>query len=263
MIEMAIQSLVKNPQAVAYVRKQSMADEMQPPARAGSYQRQSTECSAFIPAFLPPPPHVLTDHLGQLEKFIDEDDTLPALLKIGLAHAQFETIHPFLERNGRLGRLLTTVLLCENTILKEPAPYLSRFFKQHRSEYYQRLQDTRTLGDWEGWLKFFLRGVREVARDAANTGAKIVKQREEHRRLITSKMTRASAGSAFKLIEHLHKTPVVSIASAAEAMDRTYPNARELIIKLVDLKLLEEFTGRDRGRLYRYAPYLNLLRTED
>ena len=214
-------------------------------------------------SFVPPPPHALIEHLGALEKFIHEDDTLPALIKIGLAHAQFETIHPFLDGNGRLGRLLITFLLCEKAILKEPALYLSHFFKQHRGEYYQRLQDTRTKGDWEGWLKFFLRGVRDVAREAANTGAKIVAQREEHRRLITSEMTRASAGSAFKLIEHLHKKPVISISGAAEATDRTYSNARELVSKLVELNLLEEFTGRDRDRLYRYAPYLNLLRSED
>lgn len=214
-------------------------------------------------SFIPPPPQALIDHLGQLEKFIHEDETLPALIKIGLAHAQFETIHPFLDGNGRLGRLLITFLLCEKAILKEPALYLSHFFKQHRSEYYQRLQDTRVLGDWEGWLKFFLRGVRDVAREAANTGAKIVSQREEHRHLITSKMTRASAGSAFKLIEYLHKKPVISISGVADATERTYANARELVSKLVELNLLEEFTGRDRDRLYRYAPYLNLLRSED
>lgn len=214
-------------------------------------------------SFVPPPPHTLIEHLGQLETFLHEDFSMPALIKIGLAHAQFETIHPFLDGNGRLGRLLITFLLCEKAILKEPALYLSHFFKLHRSEYYQRLQDIRTSGAWEAWLRFFLRGVREVAKEAADIGAQIVTQREEHRRLVTSKMTHASAGSAFKLLEHLHSTPVISVAGAASVIERTYPNARELVTKLVELNLLEEFTGRDRDRLYRYAPYLNLLRSED
>jgi Fic family protein len=214
-------------------------------------------------SFVPPPPHTLIEHLGQFETFIHTDTSLPALISIGLAHAQFETIHPFLDGNGRLGRLLITFLLCEKAILKEPALYLSHFFKLHRSEYYQRLQDIRTHGAWEDWLKFFLRGVCEVAKEAASIGAKIVAQREEHRRLVTAKMTHASAGSAFKLLEHLHSTPVISVTKAAEIIERTYSNARELISKLKELKLLEEFTGRDRDRLYRYAPYLNLLRAEE
>ena len=214
-------------------------------------------------AFVPPPPHELLQHLGALETFIHSADSLPALIQIGLVHAQFETIHPFLDGNGRLGRLLITFLLCEKNILKEPALYLSHFFKRYRSEYYQRLQDTREKGDWEGWLKFFLRGVCNVAEEAAQTAARIMAQREEHRRMILAAMSNSQAASAIKLIEHLQRQPVVTVAKAAEIIAKTYVSANTMISKLIGLGLLEELTGQERYRRYRYAPYLNLLRAED
>jgi Fic family protein len=213
--------------------------------------------------FVPPPAHALMEHLGQLEKFMHTDSSLPVLVQIGLIHAQFETIHPFLDGNGRLGRLLITFLLCEREILSLPALYLSHYFKRYRSEYYQRLQDVRDKGDWEGWLKFFLRGVRETAQEGARTAARIVEQREAHRRLIGEKMSHARAGSAYKLMDNLHQRPVISIAGAAEIIEQTYATARGLVMDLVSLGLLEEITGRGRDRLYRYAPYINLFREQE
>ena len=214
-------------------------------------------------AFVPPPPHELMQHLGALENFIHSGNDLPELIQIGMAHAQFETIHPFLDGNGRLGRLLITLLLCEKKILKEPALYLSHFFKRYRSEYYQRLQDVREKGDWENWLKFFLRGVGEVAEEAARVASLITAQREEHRRLVLASLASTQAASALRLIEHLHRNPVVSVSKAAEIVERTYVSANSLLLKLAGLGLLEEFTGGGRNRLYRYAPYLNLLRSQD
>lgn len=212
--------------------------------------------------FVPPPPHMLVDVLGELELFLHTETNLPILVQIGMAHVQFETIHPFLDGNGRLGRLLITFLLCEKGVLAQPALYLSHFFKLHRSEYYQRLQDVRDKGDWEAWTKFFLRGVRDVAREAASTASKIASQREKHRALISSRLSNASAGSAFKLIEHMHRSPVVSVQSASDVIGRTYANANQLVRGLEKLGLLEEITGNSRNRRYRYSPYINLFRED-
>ena len=138
-------------------------------------------CTLRDALFVPPPPHEMMSALGNLEKFLHEQDALPALVQCGLAHAQFETIHPFLDGNGRVGRLLITLLLCERKILAHPLLYLSVYLKAHRSEYYDRLMAVRTSGDWEGWLRFFLRGVAEVSVAATQTARAILKLREESR----------------------------------------------------------------------------------
>ena len=131
-------------------------------------------CSLAQATYVPPPPHEMIQALDNLEKFLHDSTPIPALLKVGLAHAQFETIHPFLDGNGRTGRLLITFLLCEQNILKRPLLYISHYFKKYRTEYYDRLQAVRDTGNWEGWLKFFLRGVYEVAQEASATARKIV-----------------------------------------------------------------------------------------
>lgn len=210
--------------------------------------------------FIPPAPGSLPEVLGQLEAFMHADADLPLLIQIGMIHAQFETIHPFLDGNGRLGRLLITLLLCDKGVLREPSLYISYHFRRNKSEYYDRLQGVRDSGDWEAWLKYFLRGVRDVGREAANTAGEILLLREQHRRLLSDNLSHALAGSAFKLIDHLYETPIISVQRASEVVGRTYANANTLIQRLVELGILEETTGRERGRRFRYSPYVDLFR---
>jgi len=209
--------------------------------------------------FVPPPPHEMTEALDNLEKFFHDEKPIPLLIKVGLIHAQFETIHPFLDGNGRIGRLLITFLLCEKGILKLPLLYLSYFFKRHRLEYYDRLQAIRDNGDWEGWLKFFLRGVFEVGKEATETARKIVNLREAHRALITEKLRRG-ASKALMVLETLYFRPIISVQVVMEASKLSYANANRLVRDLCNLTLLEEFTGQRRNRRFSYEPYLSLFK---
>jgi Fic family protein len=212
-------------------------------------------------AFVPPPPAALPEALAAWEHFLHDAAPMPALERVGLAHAQFETIHPFLDGNGRTGRLLITFLLCERRILARPLLYLSHHFKVHRAEYYARLQAVRDAGDWEGWLKFFLRGVATVAREAAATAGRIMALREAHRALLGARLGRGAA-TAVQLLERLYDRPIVSVAVASELTGLTYPNANALVGNLTGLGLLREVTGRRRGRRFAYDPYLALFADE-
>jgi Fic family protein len=213
-------------------------------------------------AYVPPPPHEMSEALANLEKFFYDNKFMPLLIKVGLVHAQFETIHPFLDGNGRIGRLLITFLLCEKGILKLPLLYLSYYFKRYRSEYYDRLQAVRDKGDWEGWLKFFLRGVYGVAKEATETARKIVNLREEHRAKITTKLGR-SASKALLLLEMLYLRPIISVHTVMEARKLTYANANKPIRDLCNLGLLEEVTGQRRNRRFSFGPYLSLFEDRD
>lgn len=195
--------------------------------------------------------------LKNLEKFLHDPTPVPTLIKIGLAHAQFETIHPFLDGNGRTGRLLITFLLCEQNILKRPLLYISYYFKKHRAEYYDRLQLVRDSGNWEGWLKFFLIGVYEVAQEASSTARKIVNMKEEHRQLVLNKMGR-KAGNALTLLESLYFRPIVTVEHVQEITQVSYPNANTLVKELCDVGLLQEITGQKRNRAFAYAPFLEV-----
>jgi Fic family protein len=186
---------------------------------------------------------------------------MPLLLKIGLAHAQFETIHPFLDGNGRVGRLLVTFLLCERGVLSKPVLYLSHYFKRHRSAYYQRLQAVRDEGDWEGWLSFFLRGVVEVSAQATETARQILALRERHRSLITDHFGRA-AGHGHRVLEALYKRPIVAVEDVRKLTGTTYPAANQLVKRFVDLKMLREITGHARHRRFQYDPYVRLFTDE-
>lgn len=207
--------------------------------------------------FVPPPADVVPAALGSLEAFLHRRDDLPLLMKIGLAHAQFETIHPFLDGNGRVGRLLITFLLCEREVLHKPVLYLSYFFKRHRQEYYELLQAVRDRGDWEGWLAFFLRGVAEVSGEATETARRILALREEHRNAITARLGRA-AGNGHRVLETLFDRPIVSVTSVRATTGTTYAAANVLVARLVDLGILEEITGNARNRRFRYEPYVKL-----
>jgi len=207
--------------------------------------------------FIPPPHNEVPQALSDWERFIHDDDHVPALLKIGLAHAQFETIHPFLDGNGRVGRLLITFFLCNKGLLQKPVLYLSHYFKQNRTEYYQRLQNVRDLGDWENWLKFFLRGVGSVAAQATETARQIVSLRETHRALITEQFG-SGAGRASKLLESLYKRPSVTVNDARDLLGISYANANNMIEKFREHEMLFEITGNARNRVFFYSPYIDL-----
>jgi Fic family protein len=211
-----------------------------------------------LATFVPPPPHEVASALGALEQFLHRQDTLPPLVRIALAHVQFETIHPFLDGNGRVGRLLITFLLVEQGILQHPVLYLSHYFKANRGEYYDRLQAVRDKGEWESWLAFFLRGVQMVATEAADTARAILGMREQHRTMITEHIGRAAA-NGHRVIESLFTKPIVTVADVMAMTGASFVPANNLVAKLVKLGILEEMTGFSRNRRFRYAPYIRLL----
>jgi Fic family protein len=216
-----------------------------------------SDCTLNEAIFVPPPPEVVPEALAALERFLHAEDSMPLLVKIGLAHAQFETIHPFLDGNGRVGRLLVTFLLCEKGVLRKPVLYLSHYFKQHRQRYYDLLQATRDSGDWETWLAFFLQGVAEVSAQATETARCILALRENHRTAIAGGLGRA-AGNGHRVLEHLYKRPIVSVNDVRALIATTYPAANELVSRMVKLGILEEMTGQTRNRRFRYGPYISL-----
>lgn len=214
-------------------------------------------CTLGNATFVPPPPHEVASALGALETFLHREDDLPLLVKIGLAHSQFETIHPFLDGNGRVGRLLVTFLLCERGVLVKPVLYLSHFFKRHRQEYYERLQAVRESGDLEGWLGFFLRGLAEVSVEAAGTARRILEFREQHRSAITEQLGRA-AGNGHRVLERLYEQPIMSVKDVQALLGTTFAGANQIVRRLTDLGVLSEVTGRSRHRRFRYDAYVKL-----
>ena len=214
-------------------------------------------CTLREAVFVPPQPHQVVQDMSQLERFIRVDKGLPLLIKIGLVHAQFETIHPFLDGNGRVGRLLITFLLCEQGVLRKPVLYLSHFFKQHRQQYYEELQSVRDAGTWERWLTFFLRGIVEVSGQATDTARRILALREEHRRMINENFGRA-VGNGHRTLEYLYEHPIVSVGDVQGLTGTTYPAANNLVARMVDSRILHEFTGQARNRGFMYQSYIEL-----
>lgn len=207
--------------------------------------------------FVPPPPHLVGELLGQWERFVNDDSDLPRLIKIGLAHAQFETIHPFLDGNGRIGRLLITFLLTESGDLNQPVLYLSHYFKQHRQRYYELLQATRDQGDWEAWLQFFIHGVDEVSREARDTSRHIVLLRERHRQTIVDSFGR-TAGNGLRVLERLFSQPVISVSTIGDLTGLSYPAANNLMSRFAQSGILRESTGHARNRRFEYSAYIDL-----
>lgn len=214
-------------------------------------------CTLNEATFVPPPPHEVAQHLSDLEKFLHLDTQLPLLVKIGLAHVQFETIHPFLDGNGRVGRLLITFLLCEQQVLLKPVLYLSHYFKRYRQQYYEHLQAVRDHGAWESWLAFFLRGVVEVSKQATDTSRSILNLRETHRVAITENLGR-SAANGYRVLEHLYQHPIVSVNEVQELIGTTYPAANDLVTRFVESGILIEITGQARNRRFKYQSYIAL-----
>lgn len=208
--------------------------------------------------FVPPPPQDVSSCLGDLENFLhDKPQRTPVLIKAAVAHVQFESIHPFLDGNGRLGRLLITFLLCAEGALTEPLLYLSLYFKIHRPLYYDLLQQVRNKGDWEAWLRFFLEGVVVTAEQATSTARRILSLFDKDRQRIEN-IGRA-AGSALRLHQLMRKKPVFSITRAANDLGLTRPTVTSSLKHLEDLDIVQELTGRRRDRTFVYGEYLSIL----
>ena len=209
-------------------------------------------------AFVPPPPHLIGDVLTEFEKYIHAKDKLSPLVRAGLLHVQFETIHPYLDGNGRIGRLLVTLLLEHYGVLSSPLLYLSLFFNRHRGEYYRRLSAVRTDGDWEGWITFFLEAVATIANEATDAARDIfgivVRDRQ---RVLDAK---SSTVMAVRLFEMLPEHPIVMIAKATSLLNTTKPTATKAVAALVDADVLVETSGRKRDRKFCYNAYLDVLR---
>ena len=232
----------------------------EPSKTPGEFRRSQNWVGGPSPAtarYVPPPVAEMKDALDLFEKALHDPTPFPVLVIVGLAHAQFETIHPFLDGNGRMGRLLITFLLCEYHALREPLLYLSIFFKQHRQEYYDRLQAVRDHGDWEGWLSFFLAGVASVAREATDTARHVVQLRERLRDELPSKLGRRS-GNGLRLLDALFRQPVVAVKSVEKLLSLSQPAALALVDAMVSAGVLEEITGLRRNRIFEFGEYLQL-----
>lgn len=206
--------------------------------------------------FVPPPPHAMQNALNNFETFLHDRKSLPILVHCALAHAQFETIHPFLDGNGRIGRLLITLLLCEREVLRQPLLYFSYFFKAHRSQYYDRLMAVRNDGDWEGWVKFFLQGVFEVSQGATDTARAILDLREKHRKAIAERLSGSTNG--LRLLDYLFQQPIISVGMAERVLSCAYVTASNLIDAFQTIGILNETTGRSRNRRFCYEDYWEL-----
>lgn len=217
-------------------------------------------CTLSEAVFAPPPPQEVISAMSELEIFLHDETPMPPLIKCGLAHAQFETIHPFLDGNGRMGRLLITFLLCWRRVLQRPLLYISDYFKKYRQEYYDKLQRVREQDDWEGWMGFFLEGVRAVALQATETARKIQSLRDEHRDLIGREI--GGTASGLILLDHLFEVPMVTVNQVSRVISRSYPVANDIVNSFEQLGLVTEVTGQRRNRIYSYRPYLMLFEAE-
>lgn len=210
-------------------------------------------------AFVPPPPHALPAALSSFEKYMHAEDGLPALVRAGLLHVQFETIHPYLDGNGRIGRLLVTLLLEHWSVLSEPLLYLSLFFKQNRAEYYRRLAAVRNEGDWEGWTRYFLEAVATIGEDAARSARELFTLVSRDRVRVLS--APGSSLMAARLFEVLPQHPILTIAKAMELLSTTRPTAAKAVTTLIDAGVLGETSGKKRDRTFGYTAYLDALKT--
>lgn len=214
--------------------------------------------SPALATFVPPPPTRLADCLGQLEAFLHaREDGLPPLIRAALAHVQFETIHPFNDGNGRIGRLLITLLLCADRVLREPSLYLSLYFKTHRRQYYAKLDAVRKAGDWEGWLLFFLKGVESTSRQAVDSAQRILALFDADRVKVRGLGRRA--GNALQVFEQFTRRPILDAPTIHRTLDLSPPTVRSAIAALHELGLLNEITGQQRNRIWIYQSYYALL----
>ena len=209
-------------------------------------------CTLNTATFVPPPVPDMEKALSDLEVFLHDRDSMPLNIQCALIHLQFETIHPFLDGNGRVGRLLITPLMHERSILKQPLLYISLYLKRHRVEYYDRLMDVRINGNWEGWVKFFLRGIAEVARESTQTAQKIVEFRDEG-----LAVARAKGKHEATLLDKLFEHPIIDVRAAEKMLGTSYVTASQAVSSLEVLGYLTEITGQKRNKIYRFSRYLD------
>ncbi len=215
-----------------------------------------TGCSLSDAIFVPPSVPDMQNAMNSLELFFYEENYIPILIKIALIHAQFETIHPFLDGNGRVGRLLITFWLCQQKILEQPLLYLSFYFKKNRSEYYDRLMDIRTKGLWENWIKFFLKGIASVADESTNSSVEILRIREEYQ----NKLIKNGNANAVKLFNSLFDYPIITKIRAMEILVTSHPTACSVVDELVQAGILVDIDlNRTRNKLYMFKEYYNIL----
>ncbi|GGB44246.1 hypothetical protein GCM10011505_26990 [Tistrella bauzanensis] len=207
--------------------------------------------------FVPPPVDRLPDCLDQLERFIHAEDDLPPLIRAAMLHVQFETIHPFLDGNGRVGRLLITLYLLQAGVLAQPLLYLSLYLKANRPAYYRHLQSVRENGDWESWIAFFLTGIAETAEQACRAAQGIIDLQRQDKDRVTAAIN--NAGSALRILDVLRQTPFVTAASAAQAAAISTPTANSALAQLETIGLVREVTGRKRGRVFAYDALMAIL----
>jgi Fic family protein len=208
-------------------------------------------------SFVPPPPLEASDAMGQLELFLHEEHELPVLIACALIHYQFETIHPFLDGNGRLGRLLITFYLCWKKVMQKPLLYLSYYFKLHRQEYYDRLNLVREKGDYEQWVSFFLKGIIWTSESALDTIKNVLSIADRHKKLLLQK--KISSPLAIALLDYLFVKPHLSVQEVAQHFQISYQTAQSLINHFVGMELLKEITGKKRDRRFSYWEYLDCL----
>ncbi len=207
--------------------------------------------------FVPPPPVEALQAMGQLELFLHQENELPVLIACALIHYQFETIHPFLDGNGRLGRLLITFYLCWKKVMQKPLLYLSYFFKLHRQEYYDRLNLVRMQGDYEQWIAFFLKGIIWTSGSALDTIKNVLSIADKHKKLLIQK--KISSPLAIALLDYLFVKPLLSVQEIADQFQTSYPTAQTLTNQFVNLGILKEVTGRKRDRRFHYWEYMDCL----
>jgi Fic family protein len=233
-------------------------------AQPGEFRKSQNWIGGTRPgnaAYVPPPPEYVLDCMGQLETFIhQEGSSLPLLIRAGLVHAQFESIHPFLDGNGRVGRLLITFMLCAEEVLREPVLYLSLFFKKHRRLYYDRLNGTRGSEGWSEWLDFFLQGVRDTANQAARMAVSIDRLFRKDKEKI--ELFGRGAASALLIYRYAQANPLLSIKNAAREMKVSFPTTSSAVARMSKAGILRESSGKRRDRLFLYENYLDILNQE-
>ena len=233
----------------------------------GSFRASQVWISGHSPAdaeFVPPPPDRVNDRMAELERFLNDlPARTPTLLKAGLAHPQFETIHPFNDGNGRVGRLLITLLLCKEGVLQDPLLYLSHHFKANRAEYYELLQRTRIEGDWEAWLSFFLRGVADVSTQAAAKARRLVELFAKDRQRLEASGRRA--GSALRVHHALQRRPLMNVATLMRETKLSKPTtlAALELLQEADVRIVREITGKRRNRVFSYNRYIAILNEDE
>lgn len=241
----------------------SVRGEHKAPGEFRSTQNWIGGASLADATFIPPSQEHVPELMGDLEKFLNNDELqIPALIRIAIAHYQFETIHPFLDGNGCIGRLLITLYLVAVGVLDKPLLYLSAFFEKNKSLYYDNLTFVRTRNDMQQWLKYFLVGVAETATQASDTLGRILQLKVSTEKTIGENFGRR-APSAYLLLNHLFKEPVISVDAAVKVMKTTYRPANALVAMLQQHNILKEITGQTRNRLFVFAPYLRIFDEPD